>query len=130
MAKSKINKESYSYYKTLFRATKRYYDKMNYGTGEMLSEQHWEYYKQHGNSNSEIVYSQFHSYDKETVKGITNAFKEAGLTINSKIRGKIARGEYTDEMFDLIKRAYHEGRNNGKSSTEMQEQLAGLYFGS
>lgn len=133
-------KESYSDYKNRFRSSKRYYDKkgiMNHA--EMMTEAEWKSARDLEHlSNKDLVYTDFHAYDRETVKNINASFKEQGLKLTAENRGKISRGEYTPEMYDMIKEAYHnklkekpgDPAENKTDAVAASEWIAGNFFGS
>lgn len=106
MGRKKINKDSYSYYKTSYKANERYRKKIgNDDYGALLSRREFEEAREAGLSTQDIVYNQFHFYTKDTAKGIQVSLEQEGFKLSLK---DIQARNYTDEMYARIDEIYWE----------------------
>ena len=76
---------------------------------------------------SEMIYGQFHQYDKKTVDSIAQAFKNAGIEYD---KNKLSHGEYTDDQYKAIKDSYHDFISQGMDSRDASAAIAHMYYGS
>ena len=103
-----MNKESYSYYKTAYRANKRYRDKIHSDDyGPMLSKSEFEDMKSAGLSTKDIVYNQFHFYTRSAAKKIQESIRNEGIKVSLV---NIQRRKFSKEVYDKIGKTYHELR--------------------
>ena len=123
-----MNKESYSYYKTSYKANKRYRDKQGRDDyAGMLNKTEYEELRESGLTTKEIVYNQFHFYTKSVAEKIQKSLKQEGFDISMK---KIQSREYSKEVYDRIKELYAEFTKDGLSSKEASMLISYTFFGS
>ena len=122
------NKETYSYYKTAYRANKRYREKIGSDEyGEMLSKAEYNEMKASGYSTKQIVYDQFHFYSKQTALDIQKSLQQEGFKVSLK---DIQARNYSKEIYDAIDLTYHALRDGGMSSKEAAVLISYTYYGS
>lgn len=126
----KIDKESYDYYVRSYNANKSYY--LRKGYNELIpfkmNKREWEYLKRDSNmSNREIIYEEFHKYSREEVENLVKAFKDKGLKTN---KNKIARGEFSNNQWNIIKNTYKQLRDDGETASDAKASIAYMFWGS
>jgi hypothetical protein len=127
---TKFDKESYSYYNKLWNANKSYYKKMGYNDliPYKMNKEQWEFKKKSTEmSNKDIVFEEFHKYTREQTENLVEQFRLEGVKVN---KAKIARGEFNNNQWNIIKQNYHEVRAEGMSSGEAKTYLSYLFWGS
>ena len=122
-----MNKESYSYYKTAYRANKRYRDKIHSDdSGPMLSKSELEDMKSTGLSTKDIVYNQFHFYTRSAAKKIQASIRNEGVKVSLV---DIQRRKFSKEVYDKIGKTYHELRET-LSSKDALSLISYTFYGS
>lgn len=122
-----MNKESYSYYKTAYKANKRYRVlKGSDDFGEMLTKAEYDEQRDSGMSTNEIVYNQFHFYNKDTAQKIQKNLLDQGFKVSIK---NIQARNYTQEIYDAMSETYHT-LIQSMSSKEAAALISYTYYGS
>lgn len=131
--KKKIDKESYSYYKQLYKARKKRVE----GSGKMmfddtmLSQKEWVVAKTQYKSNKDIVDHQAYTYTKKQAKSIKDAYKRAGFKDKIKdtdiMYGVSDAGEVLDE---LITERYIQLLDEGMTPEEASQIIGSEFWGS
>lgn len=115
--------ESYQYYKTAYRANKRYRDKKGEESPLMMSKSDWEYAKNVGLSNQDIVYNQFHKYERKTVQALRTQLEAYGeKTSYKKLQAGDINWKILQERFDELKKTMN--------SSEAKKTISYEFFGS
>lgn len=144
------SKYTYSYYKKSYRANERY--RIQKGIADyyspMLHKSEWQDKIDAGYTNKDIVYSQFHTYDRQAASEIYDQLTEALTKHNSLVdqgvlpesdrinakfsRSQIAKGPsaFTPEMWDLLDSEYHALVAGGMSGSEAKAIISHRFFGS
>lgn len=124
---SKTNKDTYSYYKKSYRANTRYRTKIgNNDYADMLSKAEFESYKATGLETKEIVYNQFHYYNRSTVKKLQESLKQEGFNISIK---NIQARNYSADVYNKISKIYYDLKAT-MSSKEAAALISYTYYGS
>ena len=122
-----MNKESYSYYKTAYKANKRYRVlKGSDDFGEMLTKAEYNEMRDAGMNTKEIVYNQFHFYHRDTAQKIQKNLLEQGFKVSMK---NIQARNYTQEIYDAMNETYHT-LTQSMSSKEAAALISYTYYGS
>ena len=122
-----MNKESYSYYKTAYKANKRYRVlKGSDDFGEMLTKAEYNEMRDAGMNTKEIVYNQFHFYHRDTAQKIQKNLLEQGFKVSMK---NIQARNYTQEIYDAMNETYH-ALTQSMSSKEAAALISYTYYGS
>lgn len=130
MPRKKIDKESYAYYKTLFRAYARYYRENNKLDEEdmplMMSEAEWK--KQHKEtSNKDTVFNEFHRYTRSQAETISKNLEAAGIKVSVR---NAAQGKLPAQAWNHISNTYAEIRKQGMSAKQAKQAISHIFFGS
>ena len=122
-----MNKESYSYYKTAYKANKRYRVlKGSDDCGEMITKDEYNEMRDTGMKTNEIVYNQFHFYSRDTAQKIQKNLLEQGFKVSIK---NIQARNYTQEIYDAMNETYH-ALTQSMSSKEAAALISYTYYGS
>lgn len=122
-----MNKESYSYYKTAYRANKRYRVlKGSDDFGEMLTKDEYNEMRDTGMSTKEIVYNQFHFYHKDIAQRIQQSLVEQGFKVSIK---DIQARNYKPEIYEAMSTTYHT-LTQSMSSKEAAALISYTFYGS
>ena len=127
MAKRTIDKNSYSYYKTSYRANARYRKKVgddNYGA--MLSKAEFRELAETGLSVKDIVYNQFHFYTRDVAKGIQQSLKKEGFDLSLR---KVQNRDYSAKVFERMREIYWEVSKE-RNSKEAAAYISYSFYGS
>ena len=123
----KTNKESYSYYKTSYRANRRYREKrVSEDYSDMLSKKEFEEIKATGLSTRDIVYNQFHYYEREVAVRIQKSLKQEGFKVSIK---NIQLRKYDKEVYKRIESLYSD-LTSTMSSKEAAALISYVFYGS
>ena len=123
----KQSKESYSYYKTSYRANKRYRDKIgSEDYSDMLSKKEFEEIRAAGLSTRDIVYNQFHYYERDVAKRIQKSLLQEGFKVSIK---NIQLRKYDKKIYDRMGSLYTEFRKT-MSSEDAIGLLSYRFYGS
>lgn len=123
----KTNKESYSYYKTSYRANRRYREKRgSEDYSDMLSKKEFEEIKATGLSTRDIVYNQFHYYEREVAVRIQKSLKQEGFKVSIK---NIQLRKYDKEVYKRIESLYSD-LTSTMSSKEAAALISYVFYGS
>ena len=123
----KRSKDSYSYYKTSYRANKRYRDKKgSEDYSDMLSKKEFEEIKATGLSTRDIVYNQFHFYERDVAERIKQSLKQEGFKVSIK---NIQLRKYDKEVYNRMGSLYTEFRKT-MSSEDAIGLISYRFYGS
>lgn len=126
MAKN-IDKNSYSYYKTLYRANRRNYEKRGDEiTTAMLTKDEWDFARQ-SVSNSELVWDQFHKYSKKTIQGFMERFGHSNNMNYGVNFYRIAKGDFTAEEKEELKETYKRYKAKYDNPVELYAEYAKIW---
>lgn len=124
---SDMNKSTYSYYKTSYIANRKYREKIGRDDyAEMLSKSEFEELREAGLSTQDIVYNQFHFYEKATAKNIQKSLLQEGFKVSMK---NIQARRYSPEIYNKIKDTYHNLRAT-MSAAAAANLISYTYYGS
>lgn len=124
---SKINKNTYSYYKKSYRANVRYRNKTgNSDYADMLSKDEFDAYRAAGLDTKDIVYNQFHYYNRATAKQLQNSLKQEGFNLSIQ---KIQARNYSADVYTAMHKAYYDLKQS-MSSSEAASLISYTYYGS
>lgn len=122
-----MNKESYSYYKTSYKANKKYRVlKGSDDFGEMLTKDEYNEMRDTGMNTKEIVYNQFHFYHRDVAQKIQKNLLEQGFKVSMK---NIQARNYTPEIYEAMSETYHT-LIQSMSSKEAAALISYTYYGS
>lgn len=123
----KRSKDSYSYYKTSYKANKRYRDKKgSEDYSDMLSKKEFEEIKATGLSTRDIVYNQFHYYERDVAERIQKSLKQEGFKVSIK---NIQLRKYDKEVYKRMESLYNDFTAN-MSSREAAALISYVFYGS
>lgn len=128
MAKRKIDKESYSYYKILYRANKKRAIQRGYDeVAPMLTEGEWnKAHDMYGDSNSDIVDQQTHRFTRKVSEAM---WKEMGLGGKRRTFERLT-AEEKEQWWAKSKEVYKQMRESGLSGTAAKELMSQMLYGS
>lgn len=121
------NKESYSYYKKSYRANRRYREKKkSEDFSEMLSKEEFEEMKETGLSVRDIVYNQFHFYERDVAEQIQRSLEQEGFKVSIK---NIQLRKYDKAVYDKMDDLYN-NLIQSMSSSEAAQLISYVFYGS